>query len=70
CGDEQIDVLKDPASWLVAQQRPKSTIACYEAGLFPHGFAGRRGDARDDHVANLALGMAADDLNWAGDDVF
>ena len=57
---------KDAAARLVEDEPPQPLVTCDEARLLPKRIARRLGDASDDDVADLALGMAADDVNCSG----
>ena len=63
---EQIDVAKDAAARLVEHEIAQRAVLGDEARLLPQGFARRRRDPADDHVADLALGVAGDDVDEFG----
>ena len=52
-----------PAARLAEHEAPEGLVARDEAGLLPQGLARRRRDPADDDVADLALGVAADDMD-------
>ncbi len=54
-----------PAARLVQHEVAQALVTGNPARLLPDGLAGRRRDAANDHVAHLALGMAADDVDGA-----
>ena len=54
---------EDAAARLVEHEVAKRLVARDETALLPDRVAGRRRDAADDHVADLAFGMAAHDMN-------
>ncbi len=57
---------EDAAARLVQHEAAQGVVAGDEAGLLPERVAGGRGDAADDDVADLALGVAGDDVDGAG----
>ena len=57
---------EDAATRLVEDEIAQGSVLGDEARLLPQGFARRGRDAADDHIADLALGMASDDVNDSG----
>jgi hypothetical protein len=60
---EQIDVPENSTTRLVENEIAQGLVARDEARLLPQGFARRGRDATDDHVADLALGVAGNDVD-------
>ena len=60
---QQVDVPEDAAARLVQHEVAQRLVAGDEARLRPERVARRRRDAADDDVADLALGVAGDDLD-------
>jgi hypothetical protein len=56
-------VPENSATRLVENEIAQGLVARDEARLLPQGFARRGRDATDDHVADLAFGMARDDVD-------
>ena len=57
---------EDAAARFVEDEIAQGAVIGDEARLLPQGFAGRGRDAADDHVADLALGVAGDDVDDLG----
>ena len=51
------------AARFVQDEVAQRLVAPERLAHFPQGFAGRRGDAADDHVADFAFGMGRDDVD-------
>ena len=60
---EEVDVAEDAAARLVQHEVAERVVGRDEAGLLPDRVARWRRDAADDDVADLAFGMAADDVD-------
>ena len=60
-GDDQVRVHRDAAARLAQQQLAQRVVGAQRLHLLEHGRARWRQDAADDHVADLAAGVAADD---------
>ena len=54
---------KHAAARFVEHEVAQGFVLGDPARLFPHGGAGRWGDTADDHVADFAFGVAADDVD-------
>ena len=54
---------ENTATRLIENEIAQGLIARDEARLLPQGFTWRGRDATDDHVADLAFGMARDDVD-------
>ena len=63
---EQVDVAEDAAARLVEDEVAQGLVLGDPAALLPDRLAGRRQDAADDDVADLALGMGGDDVDGPG----
>ena len=61
--NQQIDMAENPAPGLVQHEVAQAAVPFDPARLRPDGISGRRLDSANDHIANLALGMATDDLD-------
>jgi hypothetical protein len=56
-------VAKDAAARLVEDEIARDAVLGDEARLLPQGFARRRRNSADNHVADLPFGMAGDDVD-------
>jgi hypothetical protein len=61
--DKQIDMPEDAAAPLVEDEIAQGAVLGDEARLLPQGFAWRGRDAANDHIADLALSVAGDDVD-------
>ncbi len=61
--DQQVDVTEHPAARFVEHEIAQGFILGDPARLFPHRGTRRRGDAADNHIADLTFGVAADHMN-------
>jgi hypothetical protein len=61
--DKQIDMPEDAAARLVEDEIAQGAVLGDEARLLPQGFAWRGRDAASDHIADLALSVAGDDVD-------
>jgi hypothetical protein len=61
--DQQIYVAKNASARLVEDQIAQGAVLGDEARLLPQGFAWRRRNSADYHVADLAFGVAGDDVD-------
>jgi hypothetical protein len=59
----QIYVAKDAASRFLEDEIAQCAVLGDEARLLPQGFARRRRNSADNHVADLASGVAGDNVN-------
>ena len=57
---------ENAATRLIEDEIAQGAVAGDEARLLPQGFAWRGRDAADDHVADLAFGVAGDDVDDFG----
>ena len=53
-------------SRFIARDQTLRNFVLNEPRLLPERVAGRRGDAADNHIADLSFGMTADNLNRLG----
>ena len=57
---------KDATAWFVKHKIAKRLISRDEVALFPKRVAGRRIDSADNHVADFAFCVTADNVNGSG----
>ena len=62
-GTSRLTCRKTPPRGSLRTKLRKRAVLGDEARLLPQGFARRRRDPADDHVADLALGVAGDDMD-------
>ena len=62
---QQVDVLEHATAGFVEHEPAQPAILRDPFGLLPQAVAGRRRHAADDHVADLALGVAGNDVDDA-----
>jgi hypothetical protein len=60
--DKQIEMPEDAAARLVEDEIAQAAVLGDEARLLPQVFAWRGRDAANDHIADLALSVASDDV--------
>ena len=57
---------EDSSTWLVEDKIPQSLVGRDRGLLLPESLPGRRRNATDNNIADLALGVAADNVDGPG----